>query len=281
MAAQDLIDLALMKPEDERAKAARTYNSASDRYDDPANSFWERFGRRTVERLNLQPGMRVLDVCCGSGASALAAAEFVGQTGFVLGIDLAENLLDLARRKAARRGFNHTEFRTGDMLNLDIQGADFDAVVCVFGIFFVSDMTAAVRQLWQRVKAGGYLAITTWGPRFFEPINTEFWNSVRELRPDLYKGFHPWDRVAEPELLSALLIEAGANEPRAVLENGTHALRTPDDWWTMVLGSGYRATVDQLNATDQEQVRRQNLEFIRSHEIRAVEANVIYGVAIN
>jgi ubiquinone/menaquinone biosynthesis C-methylase UbiE len=61
-----------------REKAAATYNAASAEYDDQALSFWERFGRHTVERLSLKPGARVLDVCSGSGASALPAAERVG-----------------------------------------------------------------------------------------------------------------------------------------------------------------------------------------------------------
>src|SRR5262252_6217024 len=105
-------------PDEAKARAARTYNSASDHYDDGANSFWQRFGRRTIERLALQPGARVLDVCCGSGASAIPAAEAVGETGKVLGVDLAENLLSLARAKARDRGLNQLEFRVGDMLNL-------------------------------------------------------------------------------------------------------------------------------------------------------------------
>jgi len=86
-----------------KARAAATYNAAADHYDDAANSFWGRFGRRTVERLALSPGARVLDVCCGSGASALPAAERVGPGGHVLGVDLAEELLTLARAKAATR----------------------------------------------------------------------------------------------------------------------------------------------------------------------------------
>ncbi len=51
--------------------AAATHDASAERDDDQANSFWGRFGGETVARLGLQPGARVLDVCCGSRASAL------------------------------------------------------------------------------------------------------------------------------------------------------------------------------------------------------------------
>src|SRR5438309_12081083 len=115
-----------------QAKAAATYNASADFYDSPANSFWSRFGLRTIERLALRPGARVLDVCCGSGASAIPAAEAVGPRGYVLGVDLAEELLALGRAKAAARGLAHLEFRPADMMAMDV-GEGFDAVGCVFG----------------------------------------------------------------------------------------------------------------------------------------------------
>ena len=115
-------------------RAATTYNAASDYYDDPANSFWERFGRRTVARLDLSPGTRILDVCCGSGASAIPAAETVGSGGFVLGVDLAENLLELARRKAKQCGLRNLAFSAGDMLDPGLRESSFDAVIGVFGL---------------------------------------------------------------------------------------------------------------------------------------------------
>jgi ubiquinone/menaquinone biosynthesis C-methylase UbiE len=265
--------------EEARARATNTYNAAADVYDDPANSFWERFGRRTIERLQLSKGAVVLDVCCGSGGSALPAAEVVGPSGFVLGVDLAQRLLENARAKAKARALLNVEFRVGDLLEPRISDDQFDAVVCVFGIFFVPDMALALRLLWERVRSGGKLAITTWGPRFFEPATSAFWDSIRNERPDLYKGFNPWDRICDPQSLSALLAEAGISNADVADESGRHGISSPEAWWTAVLGSGYRGTVDQLDAAARDRVRAVNLEYIRNSGIKAVEANVIYAVA--
>ena len=260
-----------------KEKAAATYNSASDFYDHPANTFWERYGRRTIDRLQLPEGARVLDVCCGSGASALPAAQAVGPKGSVIGVDLAENLLDLARAKAKQRGLTNIQFERGDMTSLRFDTGNFDVVVCVFGIFFVPDMEAAVRELTRVARDGGRVAITTWGPRFFEPVTSVFWNSVRAVRPDLYKSFNPWDRISDPVSLRALLESAALSEIETAPETDSQPVNSPDDWWAMVLGSGYRGTVDQLSAHDCEQVRAENLDFIRRERIHSVEANVIYS----
>src|SRR5262245_38117296 len=195
--------------DDARTRARTTYNAAADAYDDPANVFWDRYGRATIQRLAPRHASTVLDVCCGSGASAIPAAEAVGSDGYVIGVDLAENLLALARCKAETRGLRNIEFRSGDMLDLACCESPFDAVVCVFGVFFVPDMAAAVRSMWREVRRGGTLAITTWGPRFFEPVNTVFWDAVREVRPDLFKAFNPWDRICDPWSLTALLRDGG------------------------------------------------------------------------
>lgn len=262
-----------------QARAAATYNAAADAYDDAANSFWDRFGRRTIDRLALQRGARVLDVCCGSGASAIPAAQAVGPEGSVLGVDLAQGLLDIARDKARVGGLQNVEFRTGDMLDLGLPASTCDAVVCVFGIFFVPDMPAAIRELWRVVRPGGKLAITTWGPRFFEPGNTVFWDAVRDVAPDLHKGFNPWDRIGDPESVRGLLAEAGIEQCDVVAEAGNHPIPSPQAWWSAVRGSGYRGTLERLDATGLEQVRAANLAFIRDARIRSVEANVVYAVA--
>jgi SAM-dependent methyltransferase len=152
------------------------------------------------------------------------------------------------------------------MLNLGLPDSHFDAVICVFGIFFVPDMHAAVRELWRRVSPAGKLAITTLGPRFFEPASTAFWNSIRRVRPDLYKGFNPWDRITDTDSVRAILSATDVNPEARVdsatrldsaaavnciqvsMELGTNAVSAAEDWWSMVLGSGYRGTIEQLDA---------------------------------
>ena len=266
-------------PEEAKVRAARTYNAAADHFDDPANTFWDHFGRRTIAGLNLGVGMRVLDVCCGTGASAIPAAEAVGPTGHVLGVDLAENLLALGRAKAQQHNLSQLEFRAGDMLALDFPDSSFDTVVCVLGIFFVPDMEGAARELWRMVKPGGQLAITTWGPRLLAPMDKVFWNAIRAERPDLYRSFNPWDRIAEPSALGSMLAGAGIPAPRIVPEDGLHPLPRPEAWWALALGSGYRATLDQLDADSRERVRRANLDHLRQSGLTAVETNAIYAVA--
>ena len=97
------------------------------------------------------------------------------------------------------------------MLDPGVPAASFDAVVCVFGIFFVPDMPAAIRALVRCAKPGGTIAVTTWGPRLFEPMNTVFWNAVRAVRPDLDRSFNPWDRISDPAAVRALFADAGVD----------------------------------------------------------------------
>ncbi len=76
-----------------------------------------------------------------------------------------------------------------------------------------------------------------------------------------------------------MLSGPGVSTLEVTLEPGTHPLLSPEDWWLMVLGSGYRGTIERLDEKSRERVRQDNLNFIRESGVRSVEANVIYGVA--
>lgn len=263
-----------------KLKAAVTYNAASDHFDDEALSFWNKYGQATIDRLFLQPGMKVLDVACGTGASAFPAAKQVGDTGSVTAVDLAENLLASGRTKAIQLNINNIQFQFGDMTALPYPDESFDAVVCVFGIFFVPDMQALLKELWRMVKPNGKLAVTTWGPDLFAPLYNVWREAVKKERPDLYSAFNPWDKITDTNSVTELFHSAGIMNTEVVAEDGIHNLRSPEDWWTIVLGSGFRWTADQLGTAAAARVRHENLEWIKENNVSTIETNVIYAVAI-
>jgi ubiquinone/menaquinone biosynthesis C-methylase UbiE len=268
-----------MNKEEAIQKSTATFNSAADYFDAPALPFWNRFGQNTVDRIQLQPGAKVLDVCCGSGASAIPAAVKVGHTGSVLGADLADSLLELARQKSQQQGLTNIEFRCGDFTSLGLPNESFDAIICVFGIFFVPDMEAAVAELWRMLRPGGKLAITSWGTRVFEPANQTFWNAIKIERPELYKQFTPWYRIGDTDSLKALLESSGATNVEVFAEIDSHQLTTPEDWWTMVMGGGIRGTIDRLDAATQARVRSVNMQFLQDNHIQALDSDVLYAIS--
>jgi len=221
----------------------------------------------------------VLDLCCGAGASAIPAAHAVGPGGRVLGVDLAAPLLDLARARAVREGLANVEFRHGDATRTGLPDGSFDAVVCVFGVFFAPDMTAFVEEMWRLVRPGGSLAVTTWGPGWAEPASSHFWRCVGEVEPSLFKAFNPWDEVTTPEALASLFSRAGLPDPAVMAAVGQHQLAHPDRFWDIVLGTGYRATVDALGQEQRDRVRGWLLSELRSRAVTTVRTDVVFGTA--
>jgi ubiquinone/menaquinone biosynthesis C-methylase UbiE len=264
-----------------KLKGQATYNAASEHFDDKPLAFRTRSGSRTVERLKLPIGAAVLDVGCGTGASAIPAARAVGPAGSVVGVDLADRLLGRARRKANRHGVTNVEFRQADMEVLGYPSGTFDAVVSVFSVLFVPDMTKQVAELWRMVKPGGQLAVTTWGPNAFEPGAAAFWAAVKKHAPPSlhFGGFNPWDRVTKVGALRDLLTDAGIPDPRIEGEGSRQSLRSVDDWWTIVIGSGFVWTVEQMGDRNARLVREDNLNTLRAQSAASIEANVIYAVA--
>jgi ubiquinone/menaquinone biosynthesis C-methylase UbiE len=261
-----------------KAKAAATYNAAADHFDDAPLSFWELIGGKTVNRLALPPGANVLDVGCGTGASAIPAAEVVGPNGFVVGIDLSERLLDRARLKAKSRGVTNIDFRLADMTSLGYDDGRFDAVVSVFSIFFVPDMEGLVRELWRMVRPGGKLAVTTWGPRIFEPAYSRWLTAIQHERPDLHSAFNPWDRITDVGSVRRLLRDGGVANAEVVAEDGSQALRSAEDWWTIALGSGLRWAIEQMGPQAAARMKADNVNWLNENKIASLQTNAIYAI---
>jgi SAM-dependent methyltransferase len=116
-----------------------------------------------VGRLGLAPGTRVLDVACGTGNLALPAAR---AGAAVTGVDIATNLLDQARSRAAAEGLT-ARFDEGDAEKLPYPDASFDAVISMFGVMFAPRPELSAAELLRVCRPGGTIAMANWTPGGF------------------------------------------------------------------------------------------------------------------
>ena len=131
---------------------------------------WDRFfdeqmaflNHRLVADARLRAGMRVLDLGSGTGYPALLGAQTVGSSGRVIGLDLAEQMLAAARRKATTLGLSNVTFRTGDVTALPLETNSFDAVTSRFCLMFLPEIPKAAAEIARVLKPGGWVAAAVW-----------------------------------------------------------------------------------------------------------------------
>jgi SAM-dependent methyltransferase len=129
--------------------------------------------RRLFERAGITAGMRVLDIGSGSGDVALLAAQLVGPTGEVTGIDRDPAQVAYAGRRARALGLANVRFVAGDFRDIDL-ASPVDAIVGRLVLMYAADPLDALRRILRNLKSGGIVALQESiveyeGPVFIEP----------------------------------------------------------------------------------------------------------------
>ena len=119
-------------------------------------------GEALVNSFGITKGLRVLDLGCGDGTTALPAAALGAD---VLGVDIARNLVEAGNRRASERGFSNCKFQEGDATNLhELEDHSFDLVVTIFGAMFAPKPFDVAKEMVRVTRRGGRIIMGNWIP---------------------------------------------------------------------------------------------------------------------
>lgn len=197
---------------DALAERRRWNDSAEswDRWADAMADIADKLNQPLLDAGGVAEGHAVLDLASGAGEPAFSAARRVGGGGLVVGTDIVPAMLAGAVRRAAGCVGAAPRFAAADMTALPFPDAVFDRVTCRFGIMFVPDVQAALRDLLRVLRPGGRAAFMVWGARADNALFDVVADAVdHHLGPDADGALDPLFRFAEPGNLAERLDAAG------------------------------------------------------------------------
>lgn len=226
-----------------KAEAGQVSLSAAEIYDrDFVPALFGQFAPMLVEAARISAGERVLDIGCGTGIAALAAA---GRGAEVTGVDVNAGMLAVARRKAPDMTWIEAPAE-----ELPFADGTFDVVLCQFALMFFADRTCALREMQRVTRPGGRIAIATWEaverspgydrliPLLAEVAGTE---AARALSAPFVLG--------DPAAIDAELASAGLTPTDHRVFTGTARHASLDDWIETEIGGW---TLAEMVAEDQK-----------------------------
>ena len=219
---------------------------------------------RLVGDARVRSGHAVLDLGSGTGYPALVAAQAVGPSGSVTGLDVAAEMLAVAERKARRLGVRNVAFRTGDDSMLTFHDAAFDAVISRFCLMFLPDVPKAVKEIARVLKPGRWFSAMVWSSAERNPAVGLSMAAVKQvidvLPPD--PGAPGIFRLAKAGELAGMVQDAGLDN---VSDHEFHAERSyesAEQYYTslMEIAAPIQNLMAPLSEQQRQEVKRLILE---------------------
>src|SRR3954470_18041401 len=194
--------------------AAHARMQASQRWERASAVMGKHVTEALVEYAAPQPGERVLDVACGTGAPSLKIARKVATRGSVVATDVSEEPIKIAAQRAAERNLTNIRFERADVHQLPYADNEFDLITCRYGVMFFSALPQALRELRRVLKPGGRVAFAAWGsfdqPYFRSTVQIIMRRTGTEIPPGAAAMF----KFSQPGKLANALSEAGFTDAR-------------------------------------------------------------------
>lgn len=242
-----------LQPSQYKQQVANLYNSRKDSYDRGGkNSFHAQIATQLVEYANIQLGQRILDLATGTGLVAIEVAQLVGNTGEVVGVDIATVLLAKAQEKIDAAGIKNLNLIAADVETLNFAEASFDRVLCCSALPLMTDVPADLRSWYRLLVPGGSLGLCVFAETAFV-AGVTLQKVARRYGINLIMS----NLTGTKSKCRSLLQEAGFTEIEIISEQfGSYiTLDTIVDAWDKSLHHPLCQTLLQLSPGQQQQAK--------------------------
>ncbi|MFI9824013.1 class I SAM-dependent methyltransferase [Streptomyces sp. NPDC052013] len=264
---------------EQQAAIGQVFSAGAEEFHRWSPRLWDPIGRATVDMSAPAVGERVLDACCGAGASALPAARAVGPGGLVDAVDLSGALLALGERRARQEGLANLGFHHHDVTTWTGPQGGYDLVQCALGVFFFPDMDRDTAKLVRLLRPGGRLTVTVWEKGALSGWVQAFKGAVETERH--VPAAPPSDQLARidtADALAAWLKDLGLSDPRVVRRTLAVPL-TPTTAWDLAVGSATRGLLNGLTPDAVERVRGRFTAALEAASVTDLDVRILTGTA--
>ncbi|MER5704775.1 methyltransferase domain-containing protein [Micromonospora sp. NPDC002296] len=263
-----------MNGNQQKQNLAGLFDRASETYGTHVDFFAD-VGRHLVEHASPKPGEHVLDVGCGRGAALFPAAEAVGPTGRVLGIDLAPGMVTLTGQEAKRRGLDSVEVRVGDAEAPEAAPGSVDLILGSLVAFLLPDIPGALRHYAKILRPGGRLSLSTFVAndrlRWMPVADTLISFMPQQPPPDPLPHTNP--RSWSDWLISQMEL-TGYTGIDHVERQYDNVFPTPEHWWSWMESMAARAATEAIPEDRRAEAKRAVFDAV--DEIRDEAGRIVW-----
>jgi ubiquinone/menaquinone biosynthesis C-methylase UbiE len=235
------------------------------KWDEMTMNFLKPMGEEIIRMLDLKDNDFVLDIATGTGEPGLTIASKLIE-GKVIGTDLSEGMLEVARENAIKRNIKNYGTVNCDVSSLPFEDNTFDAISCRFGFMFFPDMLLAAKEIIRVLKPGGRMVTSVW-----DVPEKNFW--ITAIMGTISKnmdlpapppGSPGMFRCAKEGFMSGLLKQAGFKNISVKEVSGKLNCKTTDVYWNMMteVGAPIVAALSKADEAMKEKIKKEVYETV-------------------
>jgi ubiquinone/menaquinone biosynthesis C-methylase UbiE len=234
---------------------------------DEGNQFHLSLANRLIEIAQPQPGQKILDIATGTGLVAIPAAQIVGSSGRVVGVDIAKGMLEQAQRKINTIGLKNVEFIEADADYLNFNHSSFDIIFCSSAIVYLTDIQKSLQQWHRFLKPGGKVAFSC----FAETAHTAAVMFRQKAQTYGILIPNPNEPLGTPQKCQDLLTNVGFQDIKVITEQFGFYLSNVEKAWYANARSAFGSQVKELPPERLEQLKA---EYIVQVEATATDKGI-------